>query len=370
MRRLTRPGIRRVGLGLSSLAVTAWLAACGGRPDAPAAGRTAEAPYGTVAVSAEKMPVERFVDGRVESLAQGTLTAQTAGRVMALPVDIDDRVAAGAVLVRLKGTEQRAGLAQAEAGLAEATAREAEAQARYRRIADMQVRKVVPKAALDEATAGRDAAVARLAAARAAVSAASEAVAYTEVRAPYAGVVTRRLVEVGESVGPGAPLIGLTSPGKLRVVVDLPQQWAAAVRSSGKAAIHHDGRRIDGAGITVAPEASPDSGTVRARVELNDASASDLFPGLIVRVGFAVGEAERLRVPASAVVARSEVTGVYVFDARGRGRTAFRQVRLGHAAAGQVEVLAGLVAGERVATDPLAARRHLAASARVEDDAE
>ena len=362
MRWLTRRGIRTVALGLSSLAATAVLPACGGSPEAPVAAQPAAAPYETLAVAAEKMPLERFVDGRVESLDQGTLTAQTAGRVVALPVDVDDRVAAGTVLVRLKGTEQRAGLAQAEAGLAEATARETEAQARYRRIADMQARKVVPKAALDEATAGRDAAVARLAAARAAVAAASEAVAYTEVRAPYPGVVTRRHVQVGESVGPGARLIGLTAPGKLRVVTDLPQQWAAAVRAGGKATIHVDGRRLDGAGVTVAPEASPDSGTVRARVELSAADAGGLFPGMIVKVGFAVGEADRLRVPASAVVARSEVTGIYVFDPRGGGRTAFRQVRLGHAAEGKVEVLAGLAAGDRIAADPAAAMRHLAAA--------
>ncbi len=370
MRVLTHRGLRGAWLGLVAVAATAGLAACGGKPPAPAGTTPAEAPYETITLAAEKAPLERFVDGRVESLDQGTLTAQTAGRVVALPVDIDDRVAAGAVLVRLKGTEQRAGLAQAEAGLAEAAAREAEAQARYQRIADMQARKVVPKAALDEATAGRDAAVARLAAARAAVSAASEAVAYTEVRAPYAGVVTRRHVQVGESVGPGAPLIGLTSPGRLRVVVDLPQQWVAAVRARGEAAIHLDGRRIDGAGITVAPEASADSGSVRARVELADADAAGLFPGLIVKVGFVVGEAERLRVPASAVVARSEVTGVYVFEPQGRGRTAFRQVRLGHAADGKVEVLAGLAAGDRVASDPAVALRHLAAAPPPRGDAE
>jgi RND family efflux transporter MFP subunit len=370
MRRLTRPGIRTVATGLFVLVATGVLPACGGRPEVAAAGQSAEAPYDTVAVSAEKMPLERFVDGRVESLDRGTLTAQTAGRVVALPVDVDDRVDAGTVLVRLKGTEQRAGLAQAEAGLAEAAARETEAQARYRRIADMQARKVVPKAALDEATAGRDAAVARLAAARAAVAAASEAVAYTEVRAPYPGVVTRRHVQVGESVGPGAPLIGLTAPGKLRVVTDLPQQWAAAVRAGGKATIHVDGRRLAGAGVTVAPEASPDSGAVPVRVELSAADAGGLFPGMIVKVGFAVGEAARLRVPASAVVARSEVTGVYVFDPRGGGRTAFRQVRLGHSAEGKVEVLAGLAAGDRVAPDPAAAIRHLAAATPSRGDAE
>ena len=98
------------------------------------------------------------------------MAAQTSGRVAAILYDVNDFVPAGAVIVRLRATEQRAGLLQAQAGLREATAREAEAQTRYQRIADMYDRKVVAKATLDEATANRDAAVARLAAAKAALA--------------------------------------------------------------------------------------------------------------------------------------------------------------------------------------------------------
>ncbi|MEY8876469.1 MAG: efflux RND transporter periplasmic adaptor subunit, partial [Leptothrix sp. (in: b-proteobacteria)] len=60
-------------------------------------------------------------------------------------------------------------------------------------------------------------------------------------------------------------------------------------------------------------------------------------------------------VPLSAVVRRAELTAVYVLDAQ--GQPLLRQVRLGHVDGSQVEVLAGLVAGERVATDPQAAAR-------------
>jgi hypothetical protein len=76
-----------------------------------------------------------------------------------------------------------------------------------------------------------------------------------------------------------------------------------------------------------------------------------------VKVGFVVGEAERLMLPAAAVVRRSEVTAVYVHAQD--GRTALRQVRLGHRIDGRYEVAAGLVAGDQVAVDPLAAMKHL-----------
>jgi RND family efflux transporter MFP subunit len=306
----------------------------------------------TVVLQPERIQVERKLDGVIEAVNQGTLAAQTSGRVAEILYDVNDFVPAGAVIIRLRSTEQRAGLAQAEAALREATAREAEAQTRYQRIAEMFERKVVPKATLDEVTANRDAAVARLAAARAAVESAKEGVAYTEVRAPYAGVVTKRLVEVGETVRPGTPLMSGLSLQYLRVSVDVPQSVVGQVRRIKKAAVYVSDRRIEATKVTVFPEASSPSNTFRARLELPE-NATDLYPGMFVKVGFVTGESEGLLVPATAVVARSEVTAVYVLDAS--GRTSMRQVRLGDRHGDRVEILSGVVAGERLALDPLAA---------------
>jgi RND family efflux transporter MFP subunit len=258
--------------------------------------------------------------------------------------------------VRLRATEQRAGLLQAEAALREATAREKEAQTQYQRMSDMYDRKVVPKAMLDQAIATRDAAVARLAAAKAALQSAREGVSYTEIRAPYAGIVTKRHVEVGETVAPGTPIMSGISLQFLRVVVDVPQSIVEQVRRIKKAAVYVGGRRIEATKLTIFPEASSPSNTFRARLELPE-NAADLYPGMFVKVGFVVGEMDRLLVPASALIERGEVTGVYVVDAS--GRTSLRQVRPGHRFDDRVEILAGLGAGERVALDPVAAMKHL-----------
>jgi len=83
-----------------------------------------------------------------------------------------------------------------------------------------------------------------------------------------------------------------------------------------------------------------------------------LAPGLFARLWLPAGSAaaaQRLFVPASAVVRRAEMTGVYVVDAKGAPQ--LRQVRLGRAQGANVEVLSGLAAGERIALDPQAAAR-------------
>ena len=345
-------------ISAATLAAALLLTACGGSGGPPPP-HVATSSLHAVVIQPVRTPVERKLDGIIEAVNQGTVAAQTSGRVAAVLYDVNDFVPAGAVIVRLRATEQRAGLLQAEANLREATAREAEAQTRYRRMAEMYDRRVVPKATLDEATANRDAAVARLSAARAALESAQEGVAYTEIRAPYAGIVTKRLVEVGETVGPGTPLMSGVSLQYLRVSVDVPQSIVEQVRRIKKAAVYDGERRVEATRVTVFPEASSPSNTFRARLDLPE-NATDLFPGMFVKAGFVTGEAERILVPASALVERSEVTAVYVIDAS--GRTSMRQVRVGSRFGDNVEILSGLVAGERVALDPVAAMKELRAA--------
>ncbi len=304
------------------------------------------------------MPLERIVYGTIEAVNQATVSAQTSGRVAEILYDVNDVVPAGAVIVRLKGTQQRAGLQGAEAAVTEARARSGEAAASYQRIADLYQRRVVTKAQLDQATANRDAAAARLAAAEAGRTAANEGVGYTEVRAPYGGVVTKRLVEVGESVSPGTPLMTGLSLRDLRVNTNVPEGIAMQVRRLKQAAVYLDNKRTAATKITIFPEAATPSSTFRARLDL-PAGALDLSPGMYVKVGLVIGETDQLLIPASAMIEHSEVTGVYVIDAG--GQLSLRYVRPGHAVGDKLEILAGLAAGERIALDPIAASAEIAA---------
>lgn len=316
----------------------------------------AEPALQTHTVAPETAPLERAFDGVIEAVNQGTVSAQTSGRVAQVMYDVNDFVPAGAVIVRLRATEQRASLGQAQAALNEATAAEAEVQKRYARVQELLKERVVSQQQVDQIAAERDAAVARLAAARAGVEAAREGVSYTEIRAPYAGIVTKRHIEVGESVSPGTLLMSGLSLQFLRVTVDLPQSVVEKVRNIRKAAIYVNGKRVEANKITIFPEASAQSNTFKTRVDLPE-NATDLYPGMFVKVSFVTGESQRLLIPASALVERSEITAVYVVDEQ--NRTTLRQVRVGHRFNDRIEVLAGLRVGEKIALDPIAAVAHL-----------
>jgi RND family efflux transporter MFP subunit len=332
------------------LIASALVAGCGGSPPPGPAASAPAIELATIEVGSRTAPSELLVDGVVEAVEQATLAAQTSGRVAATPVDVDDRVREGDLLLRLRATEQVAGLGQASAALQAAAARDAQARAQFDRIADMYERKVVARATYDEALATREAAAAGLAAARSAVETAREGVAYTEIRAPFDGIVTARHVQAGEAVAPGMPLLDIAGAGALRVVASVPQSTAAQVRSARTANVYVDGQALRTTAVTMYPAADPQSGTFRARAELPE-DTRGLAPGMHAKVGFVTGEAPSTTLPRAAVVERSELRAVYVVTPE--GEVVLRQVRLGRAVGERdVEVLAGLAPGERVATDP------------------
>jgi len=348
---------RSASLSILLSGIVLLVGGCGGKTPPPLASSQAST-LASIVVQPVHAPLERTVDGTIEAVNQATLSAQTAGRITEILYDVNDVVPAGAVIIRLKGNEQRASLEGAQAALTEAKARNAEAATTHQRISDLFQRHVVSKAQLDQATANRDAAAARLAAADAGLATAREGVGYTEIRAPYGGVVTKRLVEVGESVSPGTPLMTGLSLRDLRVDANIPQSVVMQVRRLKQAAIYIGDERVEATKITIFPEAAAPSSTFRARLDLPP-GARDLAPGMYVKVGLVVGETDRLLIPVSALVERSEVTGVYVLDSH--GRPSLRYVRPGHRFGDKVEILAGIASGERIALDPIAASAQVAA---------
>lgn len=140
----------------------------------------------------------------VEAIAASTVSAQTSGRVVELPYDVNDLVPQGAVIVRFSDSEQRARLQQAQASVAEALSRQQEAEKELNRTRELRQQGLVAKAALDQAIANFDAAKARTTQAEASVAQAKELLEQTVVRAPYAGIVQQRFVELGELATPAS----------------------------------------------------------------------------------------------------------------------------------------------------------------------
>jgi len=319
----------------------------------------------SAAVEYRAVPREYQLDGVVEAANQATVSAQTQGQVREILFDVDNFVEAGSIIARIKDTEHRARVAQAAAELDSASATLNHAREDFDRVKQLFNKQMTSESAMDKAIADVKNAQARLEAAGATLEQAQEHLEYTQVRAPFSGLVTQRHVEVGEMANPGQPLMTGISLHQLRVSVDVPQNLIPAVREGKGVRIQlPDGSVVEAARMTVFPFADQGSNTFKVRLDL-PTDLAHLYPGMFVKTGFITGEKRELAIPKSAVVHRSEVTGAYVLT---EGRVRFRQIRLGRDLGDAVVVLSGLTEGERVALDPIAAGTLLKAQAGGRND--
>jgi len=294
------------------------------------------------------------LDGVIEAINQATLSAEVSGRIEEINFDVDDIVKQGEVIVRIRDREYRARLQKAKAALSEANTGFNDAAREFKRVKGLFKDKVISRAVYDKAGANLESARARVAAGEASVSEARLQLDNTVIRAPYSGIVVARHVELGESTNIGQPIMSGYAVGQLRVNVNVPQSIINDVREYRKARVIllNDSDSIPASKLTIFPFADAQSHSFRVRVDLPD-NEQPLFPGMLVKVAFVIQQSQRLLVPFRSIVQRSEVTGVYVVDAK--QTLSFRQVRTGIAGNEMVEIVAGLDPGETIALDPVQA---------------
>jgi RND family efflux transporter MFP subunit len=318
------------------------------------------APATAAARTAQARPEAAF-DGVVEALRQTVVASQVAGAVVQLAVKAGDRVTAGQLLLRIdaRSAEQSAAASVAQLRAVQATLEVARRE--FERQQQLHAERFISSAALDRARAEFQAAQAQAAAQAAQLDVARTQTGLHLVRAPYAGIVSEVPVALGEMAMPGRALLTMYDPSALRVAASIPQTVAAALDVAAPARVELPGlpaaaRQQKPARLQVLPAADAGTHTVTIRADL----ASGLpgaAPGQFARLWLPVasGAPTGPWVPLQAVVRRAEMTGLYVLD--GAGRPLLRQVRLGRSSNGQVEVLAGLNAGEQVAPDGQSAAR-------------
>ena len=295
------------------------------------------------------------VDGVVEATRQSTVSAQISGRVKAIFFDVGDRVSKGQILLKIDEREADQALAGSRAQLSQAQAALQNARLNYERSQELFKQKFISQAALDKAKSDYEMAKAQAEASEAGAQQSALAQSYTSVIAPYAGVVSARMVEMGEMVTVGKPLMTGFDPSQLRVIANVSQDRLKDIGTRPVVTVEVPAlqRWVKAASVTVQPSADLRTHSTQVRIDL-PSNQSNLYPGMFVRTHFVVGKENKLLIPASAVVRRSEVVAVYVVDEQGTPR--LRQVRLGEAnAQNEIEVLAGLNIGERVAREAVKA---------------
>lgn len=305
----------------------------------------------TVAVQTVDMPRELLLTGTLVADKQSDLAANASGRVLSTHVERGQKVTAGEVVARLD-----ARLAKYSAKAAAAQSKVAKAQLDLAALECDRAGKLLASGTISQAE--YDKTMSACATSKSSVSAAESNAALASVqagdsvvKAPFAGIVGERFVDVGEYVQPPTRVVSLFSIDPIRVSIAVPEAEVGHVSL---------GQRVDFTTHAVAErnfeaEVKYLSPALResTRDLLVEALAPNpdgaLRPGMFVTVRVGVGDEPRLVVPESAVVTRNGRS--LVFALRG-GRAIEQVVRIGARKDGKVAVLAGLVAEDKVVAEP------------------
>jgi membrane fusion protein (multidrug efflux system) len=285
-------------------------------------------------VQSKVRPVTEEVVGTVRARQHATLEAKVSGRIEALPVKLGERVEPGQLIARLEAEEIRARLDQAAAALEQA-------ERDHKRVAALFAQQGATQAELDAADS-------RLRGARGAVSEAKAMLGYVEVTAPFAGLVTKKWVDVGDLAVPGKPLVDIQDPAVLQLEADVPEAIASSVTIGARMEVRVDSVTNTFSGVVseLAPVADPSSRTFRVKLDLP--AGNGLMPGQFARLRVPIGESRSLRVPLTALVRRGQIEIVFVVNGN---RAQLHLVKTGEQVGSEIEVLSGLDSGQAVVVD-------------------
>lgn len=320
------------------------LAACGGDEPAPAA-----SPSLTVSVATplqQQLPRRITASGSIAAWEEMSLGAEIGGqRVAEVLVEVGDQVAAGQPLLRLDARSLEMEQRMAEAALAQADANLKVAAANARRGERLKREQLIAASEADQLIAGELGAQAQRQTARAQLDNARLRTAFTTLRAPHAGVISRRMVQPGQMAMAGAELLQLIRDGRLEWRAELPE--AELIRVTPGVAVQlqgPDGQAVAGTVRAVSPSLDARSRTGLVYADLPAPGA--LRAGMYAQGDLLLGKAPARTVPDAAVVERDGYRYVFVL---GEGDVAKqRRVETGAREAGVVEIREGLQGDERV----------------------
>jgi RND family efflux transporter MFP subunit len=276
--------------------------------------------------------------GTVRAARRAELSTRLMGRVESVRVRAGDQVRPGQLLL----TVERASLTAAQQ---QATAALEQAAATLRRTERLYADSAAPLVQLEAARTAH-------AQAQAQARAVQADLAYAEVRAPFSGVVASRNVDPGDQAAPGQPLLVVEDRSRREIVVTGPDEVGERLHAGQAVAVEigAGGRRVTASIEAVVPGADPRSPTVEIRLS----GPAGLAPGLAAVAELPAGGRSTLEVPASAVMRRGQLKGVYLFAPDSTLR--LRWIRTGRERQSNIEVLSGLLPGDLVALDASRAR--------------
>jgi len=295
--------------------------------------------------------------GRLEAYTQAQMYARVSGYVKEWKVDIGAPVKAGALLAVLDAPDLDQQIMQAQAGLASAQANSVLADMTLTRGQKLITTYAISQQDLDQRAADSSNKQGLVRAEQANLDRLRVLEQYKRIVAPFDGLVTARATDVGALInagaGSGPPLFVVSQVNKLRVYVNVPQNFVPGIPVGTKARLsvpEYQGKTFAATVEASAQAVDVASGTTRMQLVV-DNSRAELMTGAFTTVSFDLPHPEiAINVPASALIFNQRGLQVAIVD--GSGRIALKQITISRDLGKQVEIASGLAAEDRVVLNP------------------
>jgi RND family efflux transporter MFP subunit len=294
--------------------------------------------------------------GTLQGFVQSPISARASGYVKRWYKDIGSRVEKGELLAEIEAPEIDQQLSQARAARQQAASSLELARSTMERWEALRRKDAVSQQELDERRSADSQARANLAAADANVERLRELEGFKRVAAPFAGVITRRNVDVGDLIdaggGAGRALFLLAQTDPLRVYVNVPQSYAQLIKRGQQVLVTQAelrGQSFKGEVVRTAASIDAATRTMQIEVALPNRNGA-LLPGAFVQVSLPLQPSGALTVPANVLLFRAEGPRIAVVGAD--GRVSLRPVRVGRNYGERVEALEGIAATDQLVLNP------------------
>jgi RND family efflux transporter MFP subunit len=318
-----------------------------------------------VAAQTATIPDWREAVGTVRAVQTTQIASQSMGNIVEVRAQEGDRVQGGQTLAVIDDAQPRAAMEQSAAAvtasqkeLSSAETELALAESTLKRYQQLYEKKSISPQEFDEikarsqgAQARRDMARAAEAQANAALTQSRTSLGNTQIRAPFAGLVTEKKADAGTFASPGMPLFTLEDTRRHRLEATIDESDVHLVRSGETVPVVLDSiesAEFQGKVAQIVPAADPVSRSFLVKIDLP--ADARFRSGLFGRARFPRGTRSALLIPRTTIVERGQLRGVFVVDASQIAQ--LRYVTLGKASGEKVEVLSGLQDGEKLVAAP------------------
>jgi RND family efflux transporter MFP subunit len=284
------------------------------------------------------------VSGKIQASNSADLSTRMMGYVNKVHVKVGDKVRQGQLLMSINNSDLQAKSAQINAGITEATVAFNNAKKDYDRFLNLFADNSASQKELDDMTANFEMAKARLESAKQMKNEINAQFAYSNIKAPFGGTVTRTNIEVGDMANPGMPLLSLETPGDFEVMAMVPETEISKIQkgTTVDVLVKSINQNLKGKVTEVSMSAKNTGGQYLVKIDLEKTDAN-ILSGMFTTVQFPVertSKSELVLIPTEAIITNGQLSGVYTVS---QSNTAMlRWLRLGRTFGNQVEVLSGL----------------------------